>query len=192
MAHENRIHQLEDIANKDSRHEGRYGDLVKGEMSSTSSQNGVNHLVPVPVTLKAQLGSPVWPHYFQLSHVLRRPHIDTEADSFCYRGLLDHFYNIITFVDGVARCHHHQCLHRQLLLCCRFDPLVRARSGHGIYQTWLLRYRHGYIRSVGARLRQHLRLHRPLCVRLLLRWLRCYYNAAVWSHGLLWSGHGRI
>ena len=59
MAHENRIHQLEDIANKDARHEGRYGDLVKGEMSSTSSQNGTNHLVPVPVTLKAQLGSPV-------------------------------------------------------------------------------------------------------------------------------------
>ena len=58
MAHENRIHQLEDIANK-SLHEGRYGELAKGELSSSSSENGQNHLVPVPVTLKAQLGSPV-------------------------------------------------------------------------------------------------------------------------------------
>lgn len=59
MAHENRIHQLEDIANKDSRHEGRYGTLAAGEMSASSSQTGTNHLVPVPVALKAQLGSPV-------------------------------------------------------------------------------------------------------------------------------------
>ena len=59
MAHENRIHQLEDISNKDPRHEGRYGELAKGEASSTSSQNERTVLVPVPVTLKAQLGSPV-------------------------------------------------------------------------------------------------------------------------------------
>ncbi|KAK4693113.1 uncharacterized protein P7C71_g4223, partial [Lecanoromycetidae sp. Uapishka_2] len=58
MAHENRVHQLEDIANKDPRHEGRYGTLTAGEMSTSSSQSGTNHLVPVPVTLKAQLGSP--------------------------------------------------------------------------------------------------------------------------------------
>ena len=59
MAHVNRIHQLEDIANDDPRHKGRYGELVKGELSSTSSPEGREHLVPVPVTLKAQLGSPV-------------------------------------------------------------------------------------------------------------------------------------
>ena len=58
MSHENRVHQLEDIANKDLRHEGRYGELAKGELSSSSSRDGTNHLVPVPVTLKAQLGSP--------------------------------------------------------------------------------------------------------------------------------------
>lgn len=62
MAHENRIHQLEDIANK-TLHD-RYGALAKGELSSSSSdENGLQqqqqHLVPVPVTLKAQLGSPV-------------------------------------------------------------------------------------------------------------------------------------
>lgn len=59
MAHENRIHQLEDIANKVPHNEGKYQDLIAGEMSTSSSQNGTTHLVPVPVTLKAQLGSPV-------------------------------------------------------------------------------------------------------------------------------------
>lgn len=59
MAHENRIHQLEDIANKVPHNEGKYQDLIAGEMSTSSSQNGITHLVPVPVTLKAQLGSPV-------------------------------------------------------------------------------------------------------------------------------------
>ncbi|KAL8710254.1 MAG: hypothetical protein Q9220_005186 [cf. Caloplaca sp. 1 TL-2023] len=58
MTHENRIHQLEDIANKDPRHEGRYGELVKGDLSTSSAESGTNHLIPVPVTLKAQLGSP--------------------------------------------------------------------------------------------------------------------------------------
>ena len=61
MAHNNRTHQLKDIANKDPRHEERHDELAKGELSSTSSQSGTNHLVPVPVTLKAQLGSPVGP-----------------------------------------------------------------------------------------------------------------------------------
>lgn len=59
MAHGNRGHQLEDIANEDSRHEKRYGEIAQTESSSSSSQSGTNHLVPVPVTLKAQLGSPV-------------------------------------------------------------------------------------------------------------------------------------
>lgn len=59
MAHENRIHQLEDIANQVPHTEGKYGVLAAGETSTTSSQNGTTHLVPVPITLKAQLGSPV-------------------------------------------------------------------------------------------------------------------------------------
>ncbi|KAI4158423.1 MAG: hypothetical protein LQ342_007464 [Letrouitia transgressa] len=58
MAHENQIHQLEDIANKDPRYEGKYGTLAAGQLSASSSQSETNHLVPVPVTLKAQLGSP--------------------------------------------------------------------------------------------------------------------------------------
>ncbi|KAL8639493.1 MAG: hypothetical protein Q9228_003482 [Teloschistes exilis] len=58
MAHDNRGHQLEDIANQDSRHEKRYGEIAQAESSSSSSQNGTNHLVPVPATLRAQLGSP--------------------------------------------------------------------------------------------------------------------------------------
>lgn len=62
QAHENRIHQLEDIANKSTLHQGRYGELVKGEISSSPSEdeNVKPHLIGVPVTLKAQLGSPVW------------------------------------------------------------------------------------------------------------------------------------
>ena len=60
MAHENRIHQLEDIANKVTHTESKYSALAAGETSTTSSQNGTTtHLVPVPVSLKAQLGSPV-------------------------------------------------------------------------------------------------------------------------------------
>lgn len=62
MAHENRIHQLEDIANKIPQHEGKYSILKAGEMSTSSSQSETTHLVPVPVTLKAQLGSPVRSH----------------------------------------------------------------------------------------------------------------------------------
>ena len=59
--HENRIHQLEDIANQSTLHQGRHGELVKGELSSSSSddENTKPHLIGVPVTLKAQLGSPV-------------------------------------------------------------------------------------------------------------------------------------
>lgn len=57
--HENRIHQLEDIANKSTLHQGRYGELVKGELSSSSSETETKPaLIGVPVTLKAQLGSP--------------------------------------------------------------------------------------------------------------------------------------
>jgi hypothetical protein len=59
MAHENRVHQLEDIANQNPLTEGKYPALAAGATSTTSSQNGTTHLFPVPVTLKAQLGSPV-------------------------------------------------------------------------------------------------------------------------------------
>ena len=59
MAAENRVHQLEDIANKSPQHEGKWDGLAAGEISVASSQNGTTCLVPVPVTLKAQLGSPV-------------------------------------------------------------------------------------------------------------------------------------
>ena len=59
MAHQNRIHQLEDIANRSPQHEGKWDALAAGEMSVSSSQSGTTYLVPVPVTLKAQLGSPV-------------------------------------------------------------------------------------------------------------------------------------
>ncbi|KAF6230849.1 hypothetical protein HO173_010965 [Letharia columbiana] len=58
MAHENRIHQLEDIANRSPQHEGKWDALAAGEMSVSSSHSGTTYLVPVPVTLKAQLGSP--------------------------------------------------------------------------------------------------------------------------------------
>lgn len=59
--HENRIHQLQDIANKSTLHQGRYGELVNGELSTSSSneEESKPHLIGVPVTLKAQLGSPV-------------------------------------------------------------------------------------------------------------------------------------
>ena len=65
QSHENRIHQLEDLANKSTLHQGRYGELVKGELSSSSSgdDNTKSDLIGVPVTLKAQLGSPVRPQY---------------------------------------------------------------------------------------------------------------------------------
>ena len=59
MAHENRISQLEDIANRSPQHEGKWDSLAAGEMSVSSTQSGTTYLVPVPVTLKAQLGSPV-------------------------------------------------------------------------------------------------------------------------------------
>ena len=59
MAHENRIHRLEDIANKSPEHGGKYATLIAGQLSTSSSQDGTTNLIPVPVTLKAQLGSPV-------------------------------------------------------------------------------------------------------------------------------------
>lgn len=62
MADENhRPDQLKHIANKDL-HEMNYGQLAKGELSLSPSQSGPHHMIPVPTTLKAQLGSPVWLH----------------------------------------------------------------------------------------------------------------------------------
>lgn len=59
MATENRKSPLEDVANKILEHEGMYDTLAKGGPISSSSQEKMTHVVPVPVTLKAQLGSPV-------------------------------------------------------------------------------------------------------------------------------------
>lgn len=59
MATENRKHSLEDVSNKILEHEGIYDTLAKGGPISSSSQEKTTHVVPVPVTLKAQLGSPV-------------------------------------------------------------------------------------------------------------------------------------
>lgn len=68
MAHANRIHQLEDIANQIPHTEGKYAALAAGETSTASSQNGTTHLIPVPVSLKAQLGSPVFMKHQVLSN----------------------------------------------------------------------------------------------------------------------------
>lgn len=59
LAHENHKQLLDDIANKVPEHEGTYDTLARGEPISSSSQNKTTQFVPVPVTLKAQLGSPV-------------------------------------------------------------------------------------------------------------------------------------
>lgn len=59
MAHENHKHPLEDVANKIPEHEGTYDTLARNEPISSASQNKMTQVVPVPVTLKAQLGSPV-------------------------------------------------------------------------------------------------------------------------------------
>lgn len=71
MAHENRINQLEDIANRSPQHEGKWAPLAAGQMSVSSSQGGTTYLVPVPVTLKAQLGSPVRTHLLFCSRPIR-------------------------------------------------------------------------------------------------------------------------
>lgn len=59
MAHENHKHLLDEVANKIPEHEGTYDTLARGEPISSPSQNKMTQVVPVPVTLKAQLGSPV-------------------------------------------------------------------------------------------------------------------------------------
>lgn len=59
MAIENRKNPLEDVASKKLEHEDVYDSLAKGGPISSSSQEKMTHVVPVPVTLKAQLGSPV-------------------------------------------------------------------------------------------------------------------------------------
>lgn len=59
MATENRKHLLEDVSNKILGHKSMYDTLAKGGPISSSSQEKMTHVVPVPVTLKAQLGSPV-------------------------------------------------------------------------------------------------------------------------------------
>lgn len=59
MAYENHKHPLEDVADKTPQHEGTYDTLARSEPISPSSQNKMTQFVPVPVTLKAQLGSPV-------------------------------------------------------------------------------------------------------------------------------------
>lgn len=119
MAHENRIHQLEDIANKVPHNEGKYQDLVAGAMSTSSSQNGTTHLVPVPVTLKAQLGSPVQAQIYIVS-------INTDigqTDCIGYWSFFDDFDDIGTVFDGMARSDDHQRLYWQLFLCRRFEPI---------------------------------------------------------------------
>lgn len=59
MAHDNHKHLLEDDANKLPIHEGTHDTLARSELISSASQNKMTQVVPVPVTLKAQLGSPV-------------------------------------------------------------------------------------------------------------------------------------
>lgn len=119
QSHENRIHQLEDLANKSTLHQGRYGELVKGELSSSSSgdDNTKSDLIGVPVTLKAQLGSPVRIQYLEGAFI----HYVTDywADGVCYWCVFDYFHNTVSVSDGVAWCYHHQCIHWQLLLRCR-------------------------------------------------------------------------
>ena len=114
--HENRIHQLEDIANKSTLHQGRYGELVKGELSSSSSDNKPD-LIGVPVTLKAQLGSPVRIQYLCAAYIYQVT--DFSADGICYRCVFDYFHNTVSVSDGVAWRYRHQCIHWQLLLRCR-------------------------------------------------------------------------
>lgn len=112
MAHENRIHQLEDIANKIPHNEGKYQDLVDGKMSTSSSQNGATHLVPVPVTLKAQLGSPVRIRIFKVSIFAKICLLDSVSDW----GICDDSNNTCSVFDGMERSHSHKCLYWQLFL----------------------------------------------------------------------------
>lgn len=116
MAQENRIQQLQHIANKDSRTEDKHDALAGGEISTSSSQSGITtHLVPIPITLKAQLGSPV-----RLSQVLfSSVDLTFAIDSLCDWGLFDNFHDTFLIFDGMARCHHRKRLHRQFLLHCR-------------------------------------------------------------------------
>lgn len=116
MAHENRIHQLEDIANKVPHNEGKYQDLIAGAMSTSSSQNGTTHLVPVPVTLKAQLGSPV-----QTQKCIDSINTDIgQTDCIGHRSFFDYFDDAVIVFNGMARSDDYQCLHWKLFLCRRF------------------------------------------------------------------------
>lgn len=59
MAHEIHKQLPDDVANKVPEHESMYDPLARGEPISSSTQFKMTQVVPVPVTLKAQLGSPV-------------------------------------------------------------------------------------------------------------------------------------
>lgn len=62
MAHANRLEQLEDLRNVTT-HEQFYEKLAAGQKASSSltlAPNGsIQHYIPVPITIKAQLGNPV-------------------------------------------------------------------------------------------------------------------------------------
>ena len=120
MAHENRIHQLENIANKSPQHEGKYDALAAGEMSVSSSQSGTTYLVPVPVTLKSQLGSPVQipTNEWSLNHPA-----DPRADCTGNWSILHDIDNACTFTDGIPGSHHNQRIHRQFPLCGRSESM---------------------------------------------------------------------
>ena len=122
MANDNRNHQLEDIANKSSQNEGKYDALAAGELSVSSSQNGTTHLVPVPVTLKAQVGSPVGPWKLPRLTIT----INTYLDSFSHRRFFYDTDNIGTLTNGVSRRYNHQRLHWQFLFRCRSVPKASA------------------------------------------------------------------
>ena len=68
MAHANRIEQLEDLRNVTTNADF-YEKLAAGKIATSdahASSIGSNHVqpyyIPVPITIKAQLGSPVRPH----------------------------------------------------------------------------------------------------------------------------------
>ena len=60
MAHANRIEQLEDLRNIETNADF-YERLAAGKIALTSSNSPINgqpYYIPVPITLKAQIGSP--------------------------------------------------------------------------------------------------------------------------------------
>lgn len=60
MAHANRIEQLEDLRNVPTNVDF-YEKLAAGKFASVESEDGrhTQQYIPVPITLKAQMGSPV-------------------------------------------------------------------------------------------------------------------------------------